>query len=157
MVIPMVISDLGDHLSQLLLLARWHYDQWEQLTGADSFDRYVRLLTQAAASRTVPSVLVAISERELLGSASLVASDLPSRLELTPWLAQLFVHPARRRAGVGAGLVRAVLERARQCGHPRVHLYTSGTLPEYYKRLGWRVVERLTYLQRQRTVMVHDL
>jgi hypothetical protein len=50
MVIPMVISDLGDHLSQLLLLARWHYDQWEQLTGADSFDRYVRLLTQAAAT-----------------------------------------------------------------------------------------------------------
>jgi predicted N-acetyltransferase YhbS len=53
--------------------------------------------------------------------------------------------------------VRAVLERARQCGHPRVYLYTSGTLPRYYSRLGWRVVERLAYFQRERTVMVYDV
>ena len=54
------------------------------------------------------------------------------------------------------GSSAAVLERARQCGHSRVYLYTSGTLPEYYRRLGWRVVERLVYLERERTVMVHD-
>jgi len=105
----------------------------------------------------VPSVLVAVLKGELLGSANLVASDLPPRPELTPWLAQLFVAPTRRRAGVGAALACAILERARQCGHPRVYLYTSGTLPQYYSRLGWRVVERLASLERERTVMVYDL
>jgi GNAT superfamily N-acetyltransferase len=152
-----VIGDLGDHRSRLPALARWHYDHWGPLTGADSFDGYVALLTQAAASRTVPSVLIAIAKDELLGSANLVACDLPPRPELTPWLAQLFVAPERRRDGVGAALVRAVLERARQCGHARVYLYTSGTLPEYYRRLGWRVIERLPYLELERTVMDHDL
>jgi len=151
----MTISDLGDHLSWLPVLARWHYDQWGPLTGADSFNGYVALLTKAATSRTVPSVLVAVSEGQLLGSANLVASDLPARPELTPWLAQLFVEPTRRRAGVGAVLVRAILDRARQCGHPRVYLYTSGTLPAYYSRLGWQLVERLPYLERERTVMVY--
>jgi hypothetical protein len=53
--------------------------------------------------------------------------------------------------------VRAVLERARQCGYGRVYLYTSGTLPQYYSRLGWRFVERLEYLQRERTVMDYDV
>lgn len=153
----MVISDLGDHLSLLPLLARWHYDHWGALTGADSFDGYVARLTEAAARRAVPSILVAVSEGDLLGSASLVASDLPSRPGLTPWLAQLFVEPTQRRAGVGAALVSAVLERARQCGHPRVYLYTSGTLPEYYGRLGWRDVERLAYLHQERTVMVYEM
>jgi hypothetical protein len=53
--------------------------------------------------------------------------------------------------------VHAVLERARQCGYARVYLYTSGTLPEYYCRLGWRVVERLAYLQQERTIMDYDV
>jgi predicted N-acetyltransferase YhbS len=152
----MVIGDLGEHPEWLPVLARWHHEQWGPLTGADSLDGYVALLTGAAAGRTVPSVLVAVAEGEVLGSATLVACDLPARPRLTPWLAQLFVTPARRRAGVGAALVRATLERAKRCGHPRVYLYTSGTLPDYYARLGWQVVERLEYLQRERTVMVHD-
>ena len=153
----MVIGDLGDHLAWVPVLARWHYDQWGPLTGASSFDDYVVLLTEAAASRTVPSVLVASDEGELLGSANLVARDLPSRPELTPWLAQPFVQPTRRRLGVGAALVRAVIERARQCCHPQVYLYTSGTLPHYYGRLGWRSLERLHYLGHERTVMAYEV
>jgi len=153
----MMIGDLGDYLAWLPVLARWHYDQWGPLTGAGSFDGYVALLSEAAASSTVPSVLVAAADGELLGSANLVASDLPLRPEMTPWLAQLFVKPSRRRDGVGAALVRAVLQRARQCGYGRVYLYTSGTLPQYYSRLGWRFVERLEYLQRERTVMDYDV
>ena len=109
----MVIGDLGDHISQLPALARWHYDQWGPLTGASSFDGYVALLTQAAASRTVPSVLIAMADGESLGPATLVASDLPPRPDLTPWLAQLFVAPTRRRDGVGAALVIR--------GHFRMH------------------------------------
>jgi GNAT superfamily N-acetyltransferase len=153
----MMISDLADHPSWLPVLARWHYDQWGPLTGADRLDGYVALLTKTASSKAIPSVLVAISEGDLLGSASLVASDLPLCPELTPWLAQLFVEPTRRRAGVGAALVSAIVERARQCGHSRVYLYTSGTLPEYYGRLGWQLVERLAYMERERTVMVHGV
>jgi N-acetylglutamate synthase-like GNAT family acetyltransferase len=53
--------------------------------------------------------------------------------------------------------VGAIVERARQCGYERVFLYTSGTLPQYYRRLGWRPVERLEYLERERTVMEYDI
>jgi predicted N-acetyltransferase YhbS len=42
----------------------------------------------------------------------------------TPWLAQLFVEPTRRRHGVGATLVRAVLRRAEDCGYRRIYLYS---------------------------------
>lgn len=151
------IGDLGDYRELLPTLARWHFDQWGLLTGASTFDDYVALLGAAAESRRVPSVLVAVREGQVLGSANLVASDLPPRPELTPWLGQLFVEPSRRRDGIGAALVCAVRERARQCGYERVLLYTSGTLPQYYSRLGWRVIEHLTYLERERTVMDYDL
>lgn len=148
-----LVADLGEHPVWARVLARWHYDQWGPLTGAASAGHYEQMLRDAADSRTVPSVLVAVAGGQLLGSASLVASDLPIRPTLTPWLAQLFVAPSRRRHGVGAALVAAVLERAHKCGYRRVFLFTSGTLPQYYSRLGWRVVEGVEYLGRERTVM----
>ena len=153
----MVIGDLGDHVVCLPTLARWHWDQWGLLTGARSLDEYIASLTKVATSRTVPSLLVAMDGDHLLGSASLLASDLPPRADLTPWLAQLFVEPTGRRDGVGAALVHAILDRARACGYDRVYLFTSGTLPEYYRRLGWRELERLEYLARERTVMDYDV
>jgi predicted N-acetyltransferase YhbS len=152
-----LIGDLADYRQCLPTLARWHFDQWGALTGARTFEDYVALLSAAADSRTVPSVLVALADGELLGSANLVAADLPPRAHLTPWFGQLFVAPTRRRTGVGAALVQAVLDRARRCGYARVHLYTSGTLPQYYRRLGWRATEQLIYLGHQRTVMEYDL
>ncbi|MFI5398608.1 MAG: GNAT family N-acetyltransferase [Candidatus Binatia bacterium] len=153
----MVIGDLGDYRDLIPTIARWHFDRWGSLTGASTFDAYVALLTTAAQSRTAPSVLVASADGQLLGSANLVASDLPPRPHLTPWLGQLFVEPSRRRHGVGAALVRAVLERARHCGYRRVYLYTGKTLPQYYRRLGWREIERVEYVARERTVMDFSL
>ncbi len=153
----MVIGDVGDYLDCLPILARWHYDEWGPLTGAGSFEAYLALLTQSAASRTVPSILIAQADGQLLGSANLVAADLPLLPAMTPWLAQLFVEPSRRRRGVGAALVRAVVQRALQLGYGRLYLYTSGTIPQYYSRLGWCFVERVEYLERERTVMEYDV
>jgi hypothetical protein len=87
----MVIADLGQHPVWVEALSRWHYDQWGPLTGAVSAGDYTQMLTNAAQSRTVPSVLVAVANGQLLSSASLVASDLPIRPAPTPWLAQLLV------------------------------------------------------------------
>lgn len=106
----------------------------------------------------MPSVLIAVDGDQLLGSANLVACDLPVRPTLTPWLAQLFVEPRQRRHGIGAALVRAVLVRAvlgraGDCSHDRAYLFTSGTLPQYYARLGWRPIEHLQYLGKERTLM----
>lgn len=153
----MRIGDLGNYPAIIPILARWHFDHWGSLTGTNSFDAYVALLTKAAQSRAVPSVLVAMDGAELAGSANLRACDLPVRPNLTPWLGQLFVAPRYRRQGVGAALVRAVLDRAHQCDYPRVYLFTSGTLPEYYRRLGWRALERVEYHGRERTIMDFEL
>ncbi len=153
----MVITDLGEHPEWIETLSRWHFDHWGPLTGAETPDAYADLLAGALRSRSVPSVLIALDGRILLGSVNLVACDLPARDSLTPWLAQLFVEPAQRSKGVGAALVGAVLGRARDCGYRRVYLYTSGTLPEYYARLGWRTLERVRYLGKERTVMNYDV
>lgn len=62
---------------------------------------------------------------------------------------QLWVDPAQRRQGIGAGLVRAFEARARQRGCRAFHLETfSFQAPAFYQRLGCAVeLERHGYPQ----------
>jgi GNAT superfamily N-acetyltransferase len=65
-------------------------------------------------------------------------------LDLTPWLAGVFVAPEHRSHGIGAALVERVVQEARALGILRLYLYTSGS-GALYLRLGWSVVERTFY------------
>ncbi len=149
----MLIESLSKNQNLLSELARWHFEEWGPLTGSASLEEYTANLERFASSDAVPSVLVAKSGRELLGSASLLPSDLPLRSELTPWLAQLFVLPRHRGRGIGASLVHSAVSAAGQLGFSALYLYTSGDLPAFYRQLGWSTRETVTYLGKERTVM----
>jgi GNAT superfamily N-acetyltransferase len=75
---------------------------------------------------------------------------------VTPWLAGLYVAPEQRRQGVGAVLVRAIEDQARQRGHRRLFLYTRDTV-EFYRRLGWVVVDRTDWKGHDTALMTIDL
>ncbi len=51
------------------------------------------------------------------------------------------------------GQVRAVIERGRNLGFDRLYLYTSGTLPLFYERSGWKERETVQYKGKERIVM----
>ena len=100
---------------------------------------------------------MATIDGELVGSVNLLPAEMRSRPSLTPWLAQLLVAPRHRRSGAGAVLIEAAIRHASRCGFNTLYLYTSGTLPLYYARLGWRELEHVDYLGKQRVVMQYDL
>ena len=104
----------------------------------------------------VPSVMVACEDDTLLGSAMLVAHDMDTRPQWSPWLAGVVVAPERRRGGIGAALVERVITEARMLGFPALYLYTLST-EQYYARLGWRFLERATYLGADVTVMLFNI
>ena len=88
------------------------------------------------AATPIPFALVAHDGNRFPGAASVIASDLEERPQLTPWVAAVWVEEAARRRGVGAaqdcfalGILRAYL-----CARPRM----SG----FYEGLGWTVTER---------------
>ena len=84
---------------------------------------------------------VAVSGGKLLGSASLIPHDMDSRMELTPWLASVFVDPELRKQGIGSALVRYVVEEARSRGYQTIYLYTPDRI-SFYEGLGWTFMER---------------
>ncbi|MBI4532153.1 MAG: GNAT family N-acetyltransferase [Candidatus Latescibacteria bacterium] len=153
----MVIEHISFRPDFIRTIAQWQFDQWHDLTGFSTVEGYIAFLEQCVEGTTIPYVLVAHSDNQLLGSVNLVACDMTIRPELTPWLAQLFVSPDHRGQGIGTALVHAAIERMRDEEFEWLYLYTSGTLPHYYERLGFTVRERVNYLGKERAVMEYPL
>ena len=153
----MQISDINAVPEWIPLIAQKHFQYWGPLTGADTIEAYIKFLQQALPNIGVPSVLVARTGRELLGSANLVACDCHLHPQLTPWLAQLFVEPQHRGLKIGAALTQAIIERAAELRFARLFLYASGTLPNYYARRGWIKLEEFFYLGKSRTLMAYTI
>ncbi len=112
---------LADHPQHVELLAGWHARQLRNECGRER----------------IPIAFVALDGDRPAGHVSLVERNLPSRPELSPWLAGTLVDPSRRGKGVGTALVRHATARAAELGVGRLYLYTERARG-FYERLGWR-------------------
>jgi predicted N-acetyltransferase YhbS len=145
------VESLVDYPQFIPTLAAWHHAQWSYLDLGKS------VAQRAAALRThlrnaVPMTVVARSAAGLLGSASLIAHDMDTRMELSPWLASVYVAPAHRHKGVGSALVREIASRATALGFSTLYLFTPDRAP-FYERLGWQVLEHVKYRGYEQVLM----
>jgi GNAT superfamily N-acetyltransferase len=141
----------------LALIAADQFAHWGLLTGHGSREAFAAFLEDAAQSMARPRVLTATIDGTALGSVNLLANEMPIRPQFTPWLGQLFVARSQRSRGVGAVLLEAAASYVARLGYRQLFLFTSGTLPDYYRRSGWTDVEDVSYLGRLRTIMRRDI
>ena len=86
----------------------------------------------------------------------LIEHYMDTRIELSPWLAGVFVTPERRRGGIGATLVQRVVEEARILSVPRLYLYSPST-EQFYAHLGWSLCEHTRYRGVDVAVMTKEI
>jgi GNAT superfamily N-acetyltransferase len=96
-----------------------------------------RVADSVAAGRR--ALLVAEEAGEIIGTVQLVI-DQPENQPHRADVSKVLVHSRARRRGLGAGLMRAAEEVARECGKSLLVLDTvSGSDAErLYSRLGWQ-------------------
>jgi GNAT superfamily N-acetyltransferase len=90
----------------------------------------------------IPLALVAHDGSTFLGTASVIASDLDERPELTPWVAAAWVEEGARGHGIGAALVDAAAHASFALGFARVYLCARARMTRFYEGLGWTLIER---------------
>jgi len=146
------ILPLGERPGCIEQLAQWHFAQWGPFNPTNTVERRIERLQGHLERGRVPQTFVAVDGQRLLGSASLVAADLPSRDDLSPWLASVYVDPPFRNRGVGAALVKRVAQEAQLLGFPTLYLFTPDRAA-FYANLGWQIVERDEWNGCQVTVM----
>jgi len=104
----------------------------------------------------VPTGFVAVLDEVVVGMACLVAHDMETRPELTPWLATVLVAPDYRGRGIGSALSERVVAEARALAFSKVYLVTFDKT-SFYARLGWSNLERTDYLGLPATIMIRAL
>ncbi len=152
----MLIDYLSDHLEFVDTLAQWHHKEWAYLRPGDTLEARITRLRADCGREEIPTVFVAVSGGTLLGSAMLIDHDMDTRMDLSPWLAGVFVAPDHRRQGIGSALVRRVVECATTLGVTRLYLYTPSA-ERLYSKLGWSALERTIYQGVNVMVMSYDM
>ncbi|HGF1596936.1 TPA: GNAT family N-acetyltransferase, partial [Legionella pneumophila] len=76
------------------------------------------------------------------------------RPDLGPWIGDLVVDPKYQKQGIGKILVDAAVEKAKELGFEKLYLFAlDPTIPEYYRRLGWKKIGMDEFKSHPVTVM----
>lgn len=151
----MTIEYLADHPAALPILAEWQHREWGYIRPGDTVEqRRARLQGWSKNRDRIALTVVALDGGQVLGSASLVTHDMETRMELTPWLAGVFVGEQYRRRGIGAELVRRIMDEAGKLDVPLLYLYTVHS-ERFYAALGWTLQERTNYREQKVVIMTY--
>jgi N-acetylglutamate synthase-like GNAT family acetyltransferase len=148
----MRVEYLADHPGLIPTLAQWHHQQWHYLDPGTSVEQRAAWLAQHANHPQIPTTFVALSDGSLLGSASLIAHDMDTRPDLSPWMAAVYVVPEYRQQGIATALIGRIVAEAQTLGIATLYLFTPDKELFYTKR-GWRLLERTSYRGVQVSVM----
>jgi GNAT superfamily N-acetyltransferase len=152
----MRIESIADHLHFVETIARWHYTEWGHCDPAGSLASWTQGLRGRTNRDRIPTTFVALDEDELLGSVTLVEHDMGTHLDLSPWLAGLYVKPSQRGRGVATALVTHAVREATEMGIDRLYLHTHSARG-LYEKLGWRPVTADHYEGQDVIIMRFDL
>ncbi len=149
----MHIESIADHLDLVDRIAQWHFAEWGHLDPSGTLEAWTEGLRQRTKRNQIPTSYVALEADELLGSVTLVEHDMLTRPDLSPWLAGVYVTPARRHQGIGSALVCYAVQQAAQMGVKRLYLYTHPAR-EFYTKLGWSLLAEDEYEGRPVVIMM---
>lgn len=88
----------------------------------------------------MPLTFVAHDNEQPIGMCSLREND-GIRPDLMPWLGSLVVDSDYQNQGVGQQLIEATTHKAKRFNFEKLFLFTFGpTLPNFYRKLGWKKI-----------------
>jgi predicted N-acetyltransferase YhbS len=150
------IGYLSENREAIPVLANWQHQEWSELTPNLTVQDRATNLEACANKGQVPITFVSVLGGVVAGCASLVKSDMDSRLELSPWLAGVIVGKRYRGRGIGLALCERVVAEARQLGFDCIYLFTPDA-EAFYARQSWRELERTQYFGKPVTIMFKGL
>jgi N-acetylglutamate synthase-like GNAT family acetyltransferase len=138
------IDYLANYPQHIATLARWHQNQWHDISPQLSIDRRITFMSTHKNNASVPVTLIALDEEQVVGSASLIEDDMEDRPQYTPWLASVFVSPPFRAQGVATSLISGIIKQAEALNLPQIYLFTPDQ-SEFYANRGWEIIEQRQY------------
>ncbi|MEP1895873.1 MAG: GNAT family N-acetyltransferase [Alloalcanivorax venustensis] len=140
----MEIVPLADKKEFIAELAQLHHAEWKHLNPWLTLEGRAEAIAEAAGREGIPSIFIAVSGNQLVGSVALVRNDMDTKPDLTPWLAAIYVKDGFRHQGVATELIARCETEAARSNADTWYLYTESA-SRLYEKLGWRHLERCEY------------
>ncbi|HAU0263899.1 TPA: GNAT family N-acetyltransferase [Legionella pneumophila] len=104
-------------------------------------------------NQDMPFTYIALYDEVPVGSCTLQLNE-DVRPDLGPWIGDLVVDPKYQKQGIGKMLVDVAVEKAKELGFEKLYLFAlDPTIPEYYRRLGWKKIGMDEFKSHPVTVM----
>lgn len=121
------------------VVAGWLFNEWGLQNPDVSMNNTLESIQKRTRSAVVPFSITAKAGEVLVGTASVIANDLPHFPQFTPWLAGVFVAPHWRGKGIADRLCKETDQVVRLLGFQKYFLFTYST-DKYYAERGWRQI-----------------
>ena len=152
-----VVRELPSDTSTVEQLITWQIDEYapsfpsfDHADWTEFYDNWAK-----RGNDPLPIVLAGYDDGEFFGSVAVVErDDLTGVDHWTPWIAAMIVRPDMRGRGRGLHLLDAALQRCREMGLSKIHLWTENR-SAWYLQLGWTVEAEMTFRGVPITVMSH--
>lgn len=140
----MKIINLKELPSCIDKVAFWHFSEWGALYPNSELKDFKADMEASLLASKVPQTWVLIEDQKVWGTVSILEKDLPHYPELSPWLANVYIEPSRRRLGYGQRLVKVAMEFSVQQNLNQLFLYTPDQV-SFYEKLGWKTFKEDVY------------
>lgn len=139
-------------------IAAWYYLEWK-IPPEKTIQRISKFKKKG-----FPFHIIIKKDGQPIATGGLYTDDgmgLPTlmpayRNKYEPWIALLYTIPKIRGKGLGGMLTGIVEGMGVELGYTTQYLYTFTAEP-LYLRLGWKVIERLTYNGHENTVLMQKV
>ncbi len=125
-------------LSQLL------YQQFGSLAPHRTQKDFENCMLNHCNKDCLPMAFVAIEADKLVGTFSFRQHDMETHKHFSPWIGSVFVHPSRRKEGIGTKLMRQAEVLCKQHDIKTLYLFTPDK-QAWYLKLRWERIEEATF------------
>ena len=123
----------------------WMYAWWGKAEGY-SYEAVRACMAHSLQEQRLPQTYGLFRDSKLVGMYQFTNGDLFPRPDLYPWLANLYIDPACRGAGLGRFLIESVRRHAANAGLKELYLFTTHS--GLYEKFGWAFVQEIdTFLE----------
>lgn len=148
---------LGDQKQYLPQLAQWYFDEWGELTQAASVDVVETRLYEYLNADKIPLIIVASVAGELAGAVQLKFREMTIYPDKEHWIGGVYVGKKFRSKKVATILIDRALALAQEMGVKALYLQTIRLDGGLYRKLGWKVFDKVIYRGIEVLVMVKKL
>lgn len=137
--------NLREQPQAIATVAPWHYAEWHALFPEKSQTDFAEDLALSLRGDAIPQTWLLLDENgAIVGTGSLLLQDMAINQHLSPWLANIYVHPTQRGRGLGKQIVQHVMAQAVALGVQTLYLFTEDQ-QAFYEKLGWQLIEQQAY------------